>query len=135
MVTSRREFSRQLPDSERNIILTGDPEQEFDPHTYIWIYSYPELAIQNPLSQENFKHVLQFEDQFEPENPLDQLIQQRRRGRPQGSKNLTESWKNTVASEWKPRQTCIPIQNPDSNTSRTRSKHHVDQNFVNYLDN
>jgi hypothetical protein len=30
-VTSRREFLKSLPDTERNIILTGDPEQIFDP--------------------------------------------------------------------------------------------------------
>jgi hypothetical protein len=78
-----------LPESERNILLTGDKDQEFDPYTYIWIYSYPEIAVQNPLIHQNFQHTLQLEDQFEPENSLDQLIQQRRRGRPQGSKNLT----------------------------------------------
>ena len=47
-VTSRREFLKHLPESERNILLIGDPEQEFDPYTYIWIYTYPEIAVQKP---------------------------------------------------------------------------------------
>jgi hypothetical protein len=75
-----------LPENERNILLTGDSDQEFDPYTYSWVYTCPEIAIQNPAIQQNFQHILQFEDHFEPENPLDQLIQQRRRGRPQGEK-------------------------------------------------
>ncbi len=29
---------------------------------YIWIYMYPELAVQNPVIQQNFKHILQFEE-------------------------------------------------------------------------
>jgi hypothetical protein len=48
-VTCRREFIKQLPESKRNILLTGDPEQEFDPYTYIWIYTYPEIPVQNPV--------------------------------------------------------------------------------------
>jgi hypothetical protein len=87
------------------------------------------------IIQQNFQHILQFEDQFEPENPLDQLIQKQRRGGPQGSKNLSLSWKNTIASEWKPPKTLIPTSDLDSVSSRTRSKHHVNQFFVNSLDN
>ena len=60
-VTARRDILKSLPESERNILLTGDPEQEFDPHTYIWIYTYTELAVQNPVIQENFQHILHFE--------------------------------------------------------------------------
>jgi hypothetical protein len=89
-----------LPEIKRNILLTGDPNQEFYPYTYIWIYTYPEIAIQNPAIQQNFQHILQFEDQ---------QIQQRRRGRSQGSKNLIESWKNTVAPEWKPPKIFIQV--------------------------
>jgi hypothetical protein len=33
-VTSRREFLKHIPESERNILLTGDPDQEFDPYMY-----------------------------------------------------------------------------------------------------
>ena len=71
-MSSRRQFLQCLPESERNILLTGDPNQEFDPYTYIWIYTYPELAIQNPDIQENFQHILQFEENFEQEIPLNQ---------------------------------------------------------------
>jgi hypothetical protein len=55
---SRREFLKQLLDSEKNILLTGDPNQGFDAYTYNWIYSYPEIAIQNPNIQQNFQHIL-----------------------------------------------------------------------------
>ena len=93
---------KYLTKIERNILLTGDPDQEFDPYTYIWIYTYPELAIQNPAIQQNFQHILQFEDNFDLEQNilLDQQDQQR--GRSQGSRNQTDSWKNTAAPEWKP---------------------------------
>jgi hypothetical protein len=37
--------------AERNIILAGDSEQEFNTFTYIWIYTYPELALKNPVIQ------------------------------------------------------------------------------------
>ena len=105
-VTSRREFLKSLPEIERNIILTGDPDQEFDPYTYIWIYTYPEIARQNPVIENNFQHILQFEDNFEPEIPLDQPIERRKRGRPVGSKT----------------QKANPNPDPDSIASRTRSK-------------
>jgi hypothetical protein len=100
-VTSRQEFLKYLTKIERNILLTGDPDQEFDPYTYIWIYTYPELAIQNPAIQQNFQHILQFEDNFDLEQNilLDQQDQQR--GRSKGSRNRTDSWKNTAAPEWK----------------------------------
>ena len=107
--------------------MTGDPEQEFDPYTYIWIYTYPEIAVQNPEIQLNFQHILQF-DNFENENNnlLDQQIPQKKRGRPPGSKNKTESWKNYIASEWKPPRNIISGQDSDAVSSRTRSKQHVD---------
>jgi hypothetical protein len=46
-VTLRREFLKHFPESERNSLLTGDPDQEFDQYTYIWIITYPEKVIQN----------------------------------------------------------------------------------------
>jgi hypothetical protein len=97
-VSSRRQFIQSLPESERNILFTRDPDQEFDPYSCFWIYEYPELAIQNPVIQENFQHILQFEGNFDLEEilPLDQE-NQRRKGRPQGSKNLKQSLKNTAA--------------------------------------
>ncbi len=101
-MSSRREFLASLPSTERNIILTGDPDQEFDPYTYIWIYTYPEFARQNPVIEQNFQHILQFENDIEPEIPLDQPINDSRRGRPVGSKNQKDSWTNTANPAWKP---------------------------------
>jgi hypothetical protein len=99
-----------LPPEERNILLTGDPDQAFDPFSYIWCYSYPEIAARNPILQEHFQHILQFEDNIEdaqilnhpdPEPVQDQVqpevaqsalpppapLVPRGRGRPLGSKN------------------------------------------------
>jgi hypothetical protein len=45
-----------LTDSERNILFTGDPEEEFDPYTYIWIYTYQEIAVQNPVTKKISTH-------------------------------------------------------------------------------
>jgi hypothetical protein len=50
-VTSKHEFLKYLPGSGRNIHLTGDPDKEFDPYTYIWICTYPDIAVQNPTIQ------------------------------------------------------------------------------------
>jgi hypothetical protein len=99
----KKRIFKYFPETERNILLTGDPDKELDSYTYIWIYTYPELAILNTAIQQNFQYILQSEDNFEPDNnnSLNQQNQQRRRGRPQGSRNLTERWKNTVASKWK----------------------------------
>ena len=102
--------------------MTGDPEQEFAPYTYIWIYTYPELARQHPVIGNNFQHILQFENNFEPDIPLDQPIEERRRGRPIGSKTQKESWKNTAAAAWKPNKNLKLNNDPDSIASRTRSK-------------
>jgi hypothetical protein len=43
-----------IPEVERNILFTGEHEQECDPYTYIWRYPFPELAVQNPVIQEIF---------------------------------------------------------------------------------
>ena len=109
-VHSRRQFLELLPPEERNILLTGDPDQAFDPFSYIWCYSYPEIAARNPILQEHFQHILQFEDNIEdaqilnhpdPEPVQDQVqpevaqsalpppapLVPRGRGRPLGSKN------------------------------------------------
>jgi hypothetical protein len=43
-----------LPETEINIMLTGDPEQKFDPYSYICIYRYPELARLVPEIQNIF---------------------------------------------------------------------------------
>ena len=122
-VTSRREFLKSLPETERNIILTGDPEQEFDPYTYIWIDTYPELARQNQYIENNFQHILHFEENFEPVIPLEQPIEQARRGIPIGSKNLKDSWANPANPVWKPNKTFDSVIDPNSMSSRTRSKY------------
>ncbi len=57
-----------------------------------WNYTYPEIAIQNPSS--NLKIILILK--IGSMNHINKL------GRPQGSKNLKESWKNTIPSERKP---------------------------------
>ena len=52
-----------IPEAERNIILTGDPEKKFDPYVYIWIYSFQTIVGENPIVQEHFQHILQFNPQ------------------------------------------------------------------------
>ena len=64
-VHSRRQFLELLPPEERNILLTGDPDQAFDPFSYIWCYSYPQIAAQNPILQAHFQHILHFENNIE----------------------------------------------------------------------
>jgi hypothetical protein len=61
-VHSRREFLKPLPPEERNILLTGDPDKAFDPFSYIWCYSYPDITAHNPILQEYFQHILEFEN-------------------------------------------------------------------------
>jgi hypothetical protein len=50
-VTSRREFLKQQPVSERNILLTN---QEFDPYANVWIYTKSDIAVQNLAILQNF---------------------------------------------------------------------------------
>jgi hypothetical protein len=52
---------------------------------------YPELAFQNPVIQQNFQHILQFEDNFGFEQNLLLDQQDQQRGRPQGSRNRSNS--------------------------------------------
>ena len=47
-VHNRRKFLELLPPAELNILLAGDLEQRFDPFSYIWCYSYSEIAAPNP---------------------------------------------------------------------------------------
>ena len=84
-VHSRREFLKLLPPEERNIILTGDPDKAFDPFSYIWCYSYPEIAALNPILRQYFQHILQFENDIAVPQPP--VPVKRPRGRPLGSKN------------------------------------------------
>ena len=93
------------------------------------IYTYPEIAVQNPAIQQHFPHIPQFEENFEPEIELmlDQPVQPQRRGRRQGNRNRQDSWKNLAAPGWKPKSKFEPNQDPDSIS--TRSKQNVDQIF------
>ncbi len=93
-VHSRREFLKLLPPEERNILLTGDPDKAFDPFSYIWCYSYPDIAARNPILLQYFQHILGFENNVEnqpevepPQLPPPAPVIPRKRGRPLGSKN------------------------------------------------
>ena len=88
-VHNRRAFLELLPPEERNIILTGDPDKSFDPFSYIWCYSYPDIAARNPILLQYFQHILGFENNVEnlPEIELPVPVIPKKRGRPLGSKN------------------------------------------------
>ena len=58
-VHNRRSFLQTLTTRERNVVLTGDPYTEFDPYTYILIYTYPEEVGQYPNILENFGHIIE----------------------------------------------------------------------------
>ena len=47
-VQNRRKFLETLNKQERNIVITGDPNLEFDPFTYVLLYSYPQQAGTEP---------------------------------------------------------------------------------------
>jgi ribosomal protein L39E len=71
-VHNRRAFLKSLSREERNVVLTGDPYTEFDPHTYILCYSFPEQVQQYPHIEEFFQHILppvQVQDEFAPDPP------------------------------------------------------------------
>ena len=57
-VHNRRSFLKSLSKEKRNVVLTGDPYTEFDPHTYILCYTFPEQLQQYPHIEEFFQHVL-----------------------------------------------------------------------------
>jgi hypothetical protein len=64
----KKKLYKHLPKSETDILPLVDPNQEFYPYKYIWIYTYPEIALQNPAIQQNFQHFLQFQGNFNLEN-------------------------------------------------------------------
>jgi hypothetical protein len=45
------------------------------------------------------------------------------RGRPLGSKNITDSWKNTATTKWKPPRKVVVEPDPEAIATRTRSRH------------
>ena len=58
-VHNRRKFLESLNFKERNILLTGDPYLEFDPCTYVLMYSYPRQVQQYPAIAQAFPHIVQ----------------------------------------------------------------------------
>jgi hypothetical protein len=44
------------------------------------------------------------------------------RGRPPGTKNITDLWKNTASTKWKPPMKIVIEPDPEAITTRTRSK-------------
>jgi hypothetical protein len=97
----------------------------FYPYTYIWIYTYPELAGQLLEIQNNFQHILQFEDNQNFDKRFDQPILTKRRGRPIGRPNRQDSWKNTAAPEWKPTKKIEVPWDPNTIATLTNSKNDV----------
>ena len=47
-----------LDKQERNIVLTGDPLVEFDPFTYVLLYSFPQQAQQYPAIAQALPHLI-----------------------------------------------------------------------------
>ncbi len=122
-VHSRREFLKILPPEERNILLTGDPDKAFDPFSYIWCYSYPNIAARNPILLQYFQHILGFENNVEnqPEVEQPQLLPPapnipKKRGRPLGSKN-----KPKIQSQNQD-NLALPALQPSSTTAPSRSR-------------
>ena len=58
-VHNRRKFLENLNFQERNILLTGDPYLEFDPCTYVLMYSYPRQVQNYPAIAQAFPHIVQ----------------------------------------------------------------------------
>ena len=96
-VQTRRKFLDSLNFQERNLVLTGDPFVEFDPFTYVLIYSFPKQAQNYPAIVQALPHIV----------PPPIVVQPKKRGRPLGSKN-------------KPKP--ILGQNLDASTSQPRSR-------------
>ena len=57
-VQNRRKFMESLNKQERNIVLTGDPNLEFDPFTYVLLYSFPQQAQNYPAIAQALPHLL-----------------------------------------------------------------------------
>ena len=61
-----RKFLESLNFQERNLVLTGDPFLEYDPCTYVLVYSYPQQAVNYPAIQQALPHILQPTPQASP---------------------------------------------------------------------
>ena len=55
---NRRKFLESLNKQERNIVLTGDPNLEFDPFTYVLLYSFPQQAQNYPAIAQALPHLV-----------------------------------------------------------------------------
>ena len=87
-VQNRRKFLASLTFKERNLVLTGDPFVEFDPFTYVLVYSFPRQAQNYPAIVEALPHIANNNDLIpEPQVPPPAPPAPRGRGRPPGSKN------------------------------------------------
>ena len=58
-VHNRRKFLESLNFKERNLVLTGDPYLEYDPCTYVLVYSYPQQVVNYPAIQQALPHIIQ----------------------------------------------------------------------------
>ena len=87
-VQNRRKFLASLTFKERNLVLTGDPFVEFDPFTYVLVYSFPRQAQNYPAIVAALPHIANNNDLIpEPEIPPPAPATPRGRGRPPGSKS------------------------------------------------
>ena len=61
-----------LDKQERNIVLTGDPFVEFDPFTYVLLYSFPQQAQNYPAIVQALPHLIipQQQNQTPHQSPL-----------------------------------------------------------------
>ena len=57
-VQNRRKFLETLNKQERNLVLTGDPNLEFDPFTYVLLYSFPQQAQNYPAIAQALPHLV-----------------------------------------------------------------------------
>ena len=57
-VQNRRKFLDSLNKQERNIVLTGDPNLEFDPFTYVLLYSFPQQQQNYPAIAQALPHLV-----------------------------------------------------------------------------
>ena len=55
---TRRKFLESLNKQERNIVLIGDLALEFDPFTYVLLYSFPQQAHNYPAIAQALPHLL-----------------------------------------------------------------------------
>jgi hypothetical protein len=67
-VQNRRKFLQTLNKQERNLVLTGDPNLEFDPFTYVLLYSFPQQAQNYPAIAQALPHLVPNQPILTPHN-------------------------------------------------------------------